>query len=125
MIFDGIVVAHRLQLERTNRFSQVIAAHEGKHSIASTEGIAHWLEAKSKEDIISLLDARLGDVLRFEPEDTCIHLKANDTVDQAREIFANDIGKRIFSALITEHGYANEEPINIVTPWDFVAGELR
>ena len=61
----------------------------------------------------------------FEPTDSCIYLKATDTVDRAREVFANDIGKRIFSALVTEHGSAKEKPINIVTPWDFVAGALR
>jgi hypothetical protein len=83
------------------------------------------LEAKSREDIIALSEARLGDVLNFEPKDSCIYLKADDTVDAARAIFANDIGKRVFSALVTEHGNAKEKPINIVTPWDFVAGTLR
>jgi hypothetical protein len=88
-------------------------------------GIAHWLEAKSKEDIIALSDARLSDVLNFEPKGSCIYLKANDTTDQARELFTTDIGRTIFSQLVTEHGSATEKPINIVTPWDFVAGTLR
>ena len=38
---------------------------------------------------------------------------------------ANDVGKRIFSALVTEHGNDKETPINIMTPWDFVAGKLH
>ena len=91
----------------------------------STEGIALWLEAKAKEDIIALSEARLNDALHFEPTDSCIYLSANDTVDRAREVFTNDLGKRLFSALVTEHGRTQERPITIVTPWDFVAGALR
>ncbi len=118
------VLAESLSYMRENDFSQVIALRDGKHQILSTEGIAHWLEAKSKEDIIALSEARLSDALNFEPRDSCIYLKATDTVDRAREVFGKDIGKRIFSALVSEHGSAKEKPINIVTPWDFVAGEL-
>ena len=114
-----------LSYMRTNHFSQVIVLRDGKHLILSTEGIALWLEAKAKEDIIALSEIRLSDALNFEPKDSCVYLKADDTVDIAREIFANDIGKRVFSALVTEHGNAKERPINIVTPWDFVAGALR
>jgi hypothetical protein len=114
-----------LSYMRENDFSQVIAFRDGKHIISSAEGIAHWLEAKSKEDIIALSEAHLSDVLDFEPKDTCTYLKADDTVDSAREVFANDIGKRVFSALVTEKGSAKEKPLNIITPWDFVAGALR
>src|SRR5262245_15211880 len=73
------------------------------HLILSTEGIALWLEAKAKEDIIALSEARLSDALHFEPTDSCIYLS---TVDRAREVFANDLGKRLFSPLVTEHGSA-------------------
>ena len=34
--------------------------------------------------------------------------------------FANDIGKKVASALISEHGRSSERPINIITPRDFV-----
>ena len=119
------VLAEPLSYMRANDFSQVIALRDEKHLVLSAEGIAHWLEAKSKEDIIALSEARLSDALNFEPTDSCVYLKADDTVDRAREVFANDIGKRVFSALVTEHGNAKEKPINIVTPWDFVAGALR
>jgi hypothetical protein len=116
------VLQEALSYMRESNFSQVIVSRDGKHLVLSTEGIAHWLEAKTKEDIIALSETRLSDVLKFEPKDSCIYLKANDTADRARELFAKDIGKRIFSALVTEHGSANEKPINIVTRWDFVAG---
>jgi hypothetical protein len=119
------ILAESLSYMRANDFSQVIIVRDGRHTVLSTEGVARWLEAKSKEDIIALSEARLSDVLDFEPMDSCVYLRADDTVDRTREVFANDIGKRIFSALVTEHGAAKEKPIHIVTPWDFVTGKLR
>ena len=105
---------------RENDFSQVIALQDGRYIILSTEGIAHWLENKSKEDIISIADTRLTDVLNFEPKNTCVYLKPDDTIDLAREVFANDIGKRIFCVLVTQDASPKERPINILTPWDFL-----
>jgi len=84
------VLAESLSYMRENDFSQVIALRDDKHLVLSTEGVSLWLEAKSKEDIIALSEARLADVLNFEPKDSCIYLKANDTVDRAHEVFAND-----------------------------------
>ena len=110
---------------RENDFSQVIVLRDGQHKILSSDGIARWLEAKSNEDIISLSEVRLSEVLTFELKDSFIYLKANDTADRAREVFANDVGKRIFCILVTESGNAREKPINIVTPWDFVADKLQ
>ena len=110
---------------RKNDFSQIIAECARKFVILSAEGIAHWLEQKSTEDIISLVETKLGQVLDFEPKDTCIDLSARDTIDEARERFTKDIDKRVASALISENGRSTEKPINIITPWDFVAGALR
>jgi len=121
----SMLLQEPLSYMRENDFSQAIAFRNGKHVILSAEGIAHWLEAKSKEDIIALSEVQLSDVLDFEPKDTCVYLQANDSVDRAREIFANDIGKRVFSALVSESGKAEGKPINIVTPWDFISGVLR
>jgi hypothetical protein len=117
-------LAELLSYMRANDFSQVIAVQNERYLVVSTEGLAHWLEAKSKEEIIDLSEMRLGDVIIFEPKDSCRYLSADDTVDRAREVFATDMGKRIFSVLVTEHGRPSERPINIVTPWDFVAGAL-
>ena len=74
-----VALSEALSYMREHEFSQIIAFHEGKHLVASTVGVAHWLEAKSKQDIIELSEARLSEVLNFEPKDSCIYLKANDT----------------------------------------------
>ncbi|HUI20412.1 MAG TPA: hypothetical protein VLZ74_05140 [Methylocella sp.] len=119
--FDASVLLQEpLSYMRENDFSQAIVFRNGKYVILSTEGNAHWLESKAKEDIIALSEVQLSDVLECEPKDTCVYLRANDSVDLAREIFANDIGKRVFSVLVSESGKAEGKPINIVTPWDFI-----
>ena len=123
-VSTDVKLAELLSYMRANDFSQVIAVQNERYIIVSAEGLAHWLEAKSKEEIIDLSETRLSDVIIFEPKDSCRYLSADDTVDRAREVFATDIGKRIFSVLVTEHGRPSERPINIVTPWDFVAGAL-
>ena len=110
---------------RANDFSQVIAVQNERYIIVSAEGLAHWLEAKSKEEIIDLAEAQLRDVIVFEPKDSCQYLSADDTIDRLREVFATDVGKRLFSVLVTEHGRPTETPINIVTPWDVVTGTLK
>src|ERR1017187_10542913 len=48
------VLQEALSYMRESNFSQVIVSRDGKHLVLSTEGIAHWLEAKTKEDIIAL-----------------------------------------------------------------------
>jgi hypothetical protein len=68
------IVAEPLSYMRANNFSQITALRDEKHLVLSAEGITHWLEAKSKEDIISLSETRLKDVLNFEPKDCCVYL---------------------------------------------------
>jgi hypothetical protein len=109
---------------RKNDYSQIITDYNERYVILSTEGISHWLEYKSSDDIISLRETKLQDVIRFEPKGTCVYMRGTDTVDEARERFTADIGKRVASALVSEHGRSSEKPINIITPWDFVAGAL-
>jgi hypothetical protein len=108
---------------KDNDFSQVITLNHGSYVILSTEGIAHWLE--SKENMVILPESFLEEIAQFEPEDTCRYLRADDTIERALEVFTTDLGKRVFSILATETGLPTEEPITIITPWDFVAGKLR
>jgi hypothetical protein len=108
---------------KANDFSQVITLIDGCYMILSTEGIAHWLE--SKENMVMLSEISLEAVVRCEPPDTCKYLKADDTIDRALQVFTADLGKRVFSILVTETGERTEKPTAIITPWDFVAGRLR
>jgi hypothetical protein len=120
---DDDLLPGALAYLKANGFSQVITLTDGGYTILSTEGIAHWLE--SKENMVMLSEISLGAVVRREPPDTCKYLKADDTVDRAFQVFTTDLGKRVFSVLVTETGQRTEKPITIFTPWDFVAGKLR
>jgi hypothetical protein len=116
-------LSQALAYMKANEFSQVIALNAGSYVILSTEGIAHWLE--SKDELVMLSQITLGEIIQFEPKDTCRYLKADDTIERALQVFTTDLGKRVFSILATETGLPSEEPITIITPWDFVAGNLR
>jgi hypothetical protein len=119
-----IVLTEGADATSPNQISQCVIFHNERYAILSTEGISHWLEAKSTSRLIALLDTRLTEVADCEPSDTCRYLKADDSVDLAKEIFAKDKGKRVFSALVSESGSEREKPITIVTPWNFVVGDL-
>ena len=119
---DPLVQA--LSYMRRNNFSQVVTLVDQKHVILSSEGIAHWLEERSKDQIIDLAEWKIGDALKYEPLESCIYLKADNSIDRAREVFANDLGKRIFAVLVMEHGRPKEKPVNLVTPWDMMKGKL-
>jgi hypothetical protein len=116
-------VSDALAYMKANDFSQVIALNDGSYIILSAEGIAHWLG--SKENMVMLREIFLAEIARFEPEDTYRYMSADDTIERALDVFTNDLGKRVFSILATETGLPTEEPITIITPWDFVAGKLR
>jgi len=79
---------------------------------------------RSNDDIIALSEVPLSDALQFEPQVTCVYSKTDHMADQAREVFANDIGRQVFSALVSEGGNPKEKQINVITPWELVKGTL-
>jgi len=114
-----------LKYMRQNDFSQIVVSRDLAYVILSAEGITHWLEDKSKIDILELSASQLEEVLDFEPPDTVRYMKGSNTVDQALALFVNDIEKRVFSILVSENGRATEKPVSILTPWDAVSGSLN
>jgi hypothetical protein len=112
-------VSDALAYMKANDLSQVIALNDSSYINCLQTGIAHWLESKENIEIF------LEEIARFAPQDTCRYLSADDTIERALDVFTNDLGKRVFSILATETGLPTEEPITIITPWDFVAGKLR
>jgi hypothetical protein len=51
---------------RENDFSQIVIKLNDKFVILSAEGIFRWLERKSSDDVISLLDTKIGDAFRVD-----------------------------------------------------------
>ena len=91
--------------------------------LLTAEGITFWLGSKLQDDIISVREARVSDVLPFEPAGTYAVMARTKTVHDAHDHFASALVNkrpRIFAILITQTGKRTETPIGIVTPWDLM-----
>ena len=72
---------------KDNDFSQVIVKTTDSISLVTTEGIAQWLTPQIDEDLVSILDTTLSDILPHEIPDSFMVMDANKTVDHARAAF--------------------------------------
>jgi hypothetical protein len=103
------------------RYSQVPVRYRGRLRLLTTEGIAYWLAAQAKEDIISIKEATIGDVLPHEQHGTYLVLSGSHTADDAREAFERSIADgrpRLYTVLVTETGKDTDKLKGLVTPWD-------
>lgn len=108
---------------RENGFSQVVVQQNGTLSLLTVEGVAGWLAAKAKEDIISIAEAKIGDALAFDIPDAFRVMGRSETVSHVQEAFAKAIDHkkpRLLAVIVTQNGKPNEKPLGIVTPWDLL-----
>ncbi len=112
-----------LQHMREYDYSQVVVQEESKISLLTVEGIARWLEEQAQEEMIIMQEATIADALKYEPAESVVIMRRDQTVYEAMEIFQRAIEQRkprIYALLITEHGKATEHPLGIITPWDLL-----
>lgn len=104
-----------------NNYSQVIVDSCGEYRLLSREGISRWVEANIDNDLVSITETIVEDVLPHEDIANC------EYVNRLTDVFAfiDIIGspnKRVQAVIITEHGNPDEKPLGIATVWD--AGEI-
>jgi CBS domain-containing protein len=113
-----------LQHMREHAYSQVAVRDEGRLRLLTTEGVALWFAARPVWDPDSVQHATIRDALNHDLPDGFLILRANQSIDDARDAFATELGRgqvRLYALLITPSGDPTEEPIGIVTPWDLLA----
>jgi hypothetical protein len=108
-----------------NNFSQVVVfgRENDPFDLLTAEGISRWLGSKIQDDIISVREARVGDALQHEPDDTYAVMARYKTLHDAQDLFASALANkkpRIFAIVITQNGKRTEAPLGIVTPWDLM-----
>jgi len=116
-------LANILSNMKDNAFSQVIVRIEDTISLLTTEGIAQWLTHQIEDDIISISETILSDVLPHEIPDSFVVMDANKTVDHAREAFEKSLEAkkaRLYCIVITNDGKMTGRLMGIVTPWDII-----
>jgi CBS domain-containing protein len=112
-----------LEYMRQHDYSQVAVRQDGRLRLLTTEGVARYFSEWPPWDPKGTQYAYVGDALQYDLPDGFLILNSNQTVDDAREAFATELGRgqaRLYALLITPGGGATEEPIGIVTPWDLL-----
>jgi predicted transcriptional regulator len=118
-LFDVLV-------EVKNRgFSQFPIYKENRFIGLLTEnGITNWLAKNVLEDLFSLTETTIGDIIGFEEKDNNFDfISRNVSIYQAKEMFLNHLEKgsvKLDAILITENGKTEETLLGIITPWDVI-----
>lgn len=112
-----------LQLMKENDFSQIVVSSDGQHGILSSDGVSNWLTQSISDDLISLTETRVGDVLGYEPKGSFGLIRRASTFFDAcsmmNKLKQNQI-QRVHAILITQNGKRSDTPIGIITPWDLI-----
>jgi len=116
-------LANVLSHMKENDFSQVIVNTNDEISLVTTEGIAQWLTHQIEDDIISILDTTVSDILPHEISGSFMVMDANKTIDHAREAFEKSLESkkaRLYCIIVTKDGKMTGKLLGIVTPWDII-----
>lgn len=113
-----------LKVIRERDYTQFPVYKEKKFIGLLTEnGITKWLARNIEEDIISLEETNLIDILEFEEEvDNYIFIGKELTVYEVEEIFKDfpHTRERLDALLITHSGKKTESLLGIITTWDIL-----
>lgn len=106
-----------------NNFSQVVIKVQIKLRLITTDGLASWLIKMMSTENFNLNKASVNHILRYERDDNVSFFSRDRTVADARKEFVDTLSKnrpKLYAIIITETGKSNEEPLGIITPWDFL-----
>lgn len=117
-------IADVLKIIRERDYTQFPVYQEEEFIGLLTEnGITKWLARNIEEDIISLQETNLVDILEFEEEvDNYIFIGKEMNVYEAEEIFKNfpHDRERLDALLITHSGKNTQSLLGIITTWDIL-----
>lgn len=117
-------IADVLKIIRDRDYTQFPVYREEEFIGLLTEnGITKWLARNIEEDIISLEETNLIDILEFEEEvDNYIFIGKEMNVYEAEEIFKDfpHTRERLDALLITHSGKKTQSLLGIITTWDIL-----
>jgi predicted transcriptional regulator len=119
-INDSIGLALNLMFK--NSFSQLpVYKNNSFYDLLTNNTISRWLGANVKEEIISLKETPVTEVLKFtEVKDNYYFLEKDASIEQALEKFNEfeAMGTPLDAILITTNGSSMEELLGIITYTD-------
>ncbi len=117
---DTVDKAVKVMYEKS--YSQIpVYENEDFSGLLSTDTVARWLGACVNDDIFSLKETRVSDVLKHaEDEDNYSFLSRKATLFEALEEFQiyQGKGKKLEAILITHNGKRSEALLGVITVWD-------
>jgi CBS domain-containing protein len=114
----GDTLATALAIMTANDFSQVLVQGADGLSLLSGEHLRVWLGHKLGEDIVSLEETTVGEVLACVDDAGLGCIGLNATVGEALEEFEKSIARGRPRVLATHSGKPTEKALGIITPWD-------
>ena len=105
---------------RENDYSQIIIENkDDSYGLLTRDTVAKWFEANIKQDIVSIKETRLSDIVRHQNPDAACFIGRSASFFDVREMFASP--KNIVQAVIITHsGKETEKPLGILTPADMM-----
>ena len=115
-------VSRAVRLMYDNNFSQLpVIDRDSVLDILTTNTIARWLGAQVAEDIFSLEESSVEEVLQYREEgETWRCIPRDSSLVEVAEFFEQELrqGHRPVALIVTHSGKRHEKPIGIITPWD-------
>lgn len=108
---------------KKNNYSQIVIRFQNKIKLITTDGLATWLIKMMNSKTFDLTKVLINDILEYERDDNISFFARNRTVIDARKEFSDTLSKnrpKLYAIIITDTGKADEEPLGIITPWDFL-----
>lgn len=116
-------IGHAVRDMTNESFSQIPIISNGKFkALLSTNTISRWLGFNFEDDIFSLKETKIGEVLKFAEEyETYRFISRTTSLFDVLDYFdsAERQGKLLDALLITDDGNQNKKIIGIVTITDF------
>jgi len=111
-----------LELMLKHAFSQMpVLENDRIVALLSSNAISRWLANNINEDIISILETEVYDILAHaEFKENFRILSARTNCYDILEVFQRSItsGQYLEAVILTQNGKPNEDPIGIFTIWD-------
>ena len=111
-------LSHILELMREKDYSQVIVQNlDDTFGLITREGISMWVEANIDEDVVSIKETLLEDVLSYEKEQCWVFVPRQINIYDGVAELSNP-SHRIQALLITENGLSHQKPLGLFTIWE-------
>ncbi len=122
ILSDQAPIAEAVTAMHTNAFSQVPVYRDDTFlGLLTANTITRWLGANVNEDLVSLSETTVGQVLAHTEDSKHVDFMARDTtlVDVLERFLAREVlGKRLEAIVITHDGRPNTKPLGIVVVYD-------